>query len=677
MTKLVTDNFKTFNVEQFVESVTEPANTSYYLFIGKPLQHTGGDTNVPNPDNGVDTLENAVYSSMIGGKRISAEDVKPMIARYDWTYGTVYAEYKDYDTTLHDKQYYVVVNESANYHVYKCLYNNLDSPSIDEPRFNDTSAEDEFYSTSDGYVWKYMYTIDKATFNKFATKDYIPVIPNANVIANAVQGAIDVIHVNDGGQRYDNYYYGRFNSDDIRIAGSATTYNIGKSASSVNGFYTDCIITITEGTGKGQFRRISDYVAVNTSKQITVNSQFTVAPDVTSSYEVTPEVLIDGNGTQSVNCIARALVNSASSNSIHSIEILQRGARYLSAEASVLVSANVGVTNTASLSVVIPPYGGHGSDAVSELTAKAIGISVELANTVSDTLSVENDYRTFGIIKQPLFANVNVKVYKEAGTVGTDGTFIDNEGIIQYKPILLNGTISINSTSSTIIGTNTDFENAVEVGEYLVIRDAVTHFISKVSSIANSTVLTLSSNGGFNSIVATASKIRNIATANVSNISAGELDLTNVDGVIQKGVKFIGLTSQATAYVNTASDGIKINNITKTFDSFSQLHRMQYDSITGAFSEDEVMYQMQPGGRDPTAYFHSSNNTNLFVTDKFGVFNNGNTVVGNTTNAQASIVAQWPGDLVPNSGEVIYIENTEPITRSATQTETFKIIVEY
>lgn len=676
MTKLVTDHFKTFNVEQFVESVTESANTAYYLFIGKPLQHEGGDSNIPAPNNGVNTLENAVYSSMIGGKRISAEDVKPMAVRYDWTYGTVYAEYKDYDTTLHDKPYYVVVNESANYHVYKCLYNNFNSPSIDEPRFNDTSAEDEFYSTSDGYIWKYMYTIDKATFNKFATKDYIPIIPNANVTANAVGGAIDVIHVDGGGQRYDNYYYGRFNSDDIRIAGSATTYNIGKSASAVNGFYTDCIITITEGTGKGQYRRISDYVSVNTSKQITIDSQFTISPDVTSSYEVTPNVIVDGNGTQTINCVARALVNSASGNSVYAIEILQRGAGYLSAEASVKVSANVGVTNTASLAVVIPPYGGHGYDPVTELNAKAIGVSVELANTESETLSVENDYRTYGIIKQPLFANVNVKVYKEAGTIGTDGSFIDNEGIIQYKPIALTGTVTINSTSSTITGANTDFENAVEVGEYLVIKDGVTHFISKVTDIANSTVLTLSSNGGFVSAAASASKIKQIATANVSNISTGELDLTNVDGVIQKGVKFIGLTSQATAYVNTASDGIKINNIVKSFDTFSQLHRMQYDSITGAFIEDETIYQPQVD-RDPTAYFHSSNNTNIFVTDKFGIFNNGNTVVGNVSSAQASIIAQWPGDLVPNSGEVIYIENIEPITRSATQTETFKIIVEY
>lgn len=676
MTKLVTDHFKKLSADAFIESLTEPANTAYYLFIGKHLPHTGGDSNVPTPDNATDSLENKIYSSMVAGKRLSAQDVRYMIPRIDWTYGTVYTEYKDKDPNVPGSNYFVCVNENSFYHVYKCLYNNFDSASIDEPRFNDTSPEDQYYSTSDGYVWKYMYSIDKATFNRFETKDYIPVVLNANVSANAIGGAIDVIHVEDGGQRYDNFYYGRFNSDDIAVGGNGLLFNIGKSASAVNGFYVDCILNITEGTGKGQYRKITDYKAVNTSKQITVNSQFTVTPDVTSIYEITPAVNIYGNGTQTVNCVARAIINSASSNSVHSIEILQRGAGYLSATANVAASANVGVTNAASLSVVIPPYRGHGYDIPTELGAKAIGISVEFANSISNTVSIENDYRTFGLLQQPLFANVNIKVYNDAGIVGTDGAFIDNEGIIQYKPIMLTGTVTINTASATIVGSNTKFSDSLETGEYIVINSGVTNYITKVAGIANNTQLTMENVGGFNSSTATISKIKQIATANISNITTGELDLTNVSGELQKGDKLIGLTSMATAYVNTQSDGIKINNIVKTFGTFSQLHRIEFSSLSGSFIEDEKVYQ-PVGDVYPTAYYHSSNNTNIFVSDKFGVFNNSNTIIGNTSSASATITAQWPGDLVPNSGRVIYIENIEPITRSSTQTETFKIIVEY
>lgn len=677
MTKLITRNFKTFNAQQLIEAVTEPANTAYYIFYGKHVPVFGNDATVPTPSNSDDELFTSAYSNMVGGKRLSESDIKLMVKRNDWASGTVYDEYNAESDIFANSNFYVNVDETTYHHIYKCIYHNNSAQSTDQPRYNDTSADDVYYSTSDGYVWKYMYSIDRATFEKFATNDYIPVIPNANVSGNAVSGAIDMIHVESGGARYDNFYYGRFNADDLNIGGDPTVFNIGKDASGTNGFYVDCILNIVEGTGKGQYRSITDYTAVSTSKQVTVNTQFTIPPDITSRYEVTPGVRIDGNGTQSINCVARALVNSAAANSIWNVEILNRGAGYFKATATALASANVGVTNAASLAVRLAPYGGHGSDVGRELGASAIGISLKLSNTESGTLSVNNDFRSFGILENPLFSNVNIKVFKSDGGVGTDGTFLDNEGFIQYRPITVAGTVSVNTTSATIIGSSTDFDNALEVGERIIINSGTLHFVANVAAIANSSELTITSNGGFTNSSAVLSKIKPLATGNISNLSAGVLDLTNVDGVIQKGEKLIGLTSKATAFVNTNSDGIKINNIEKTFNTFTQLHRMEYSSITDVFDEDEVVSQVQNNATDPTAYFHSSNNTFLFLTDKFGIFNNGNTVVGNTSGAQATITAQWPGDLVPGSGKVLYVENIAPIVRSEAQSETFKIIVEY
>jgi hypothetical protein len=677
MTKLVTKNFKAYNAEQLIEAATEPANTAYYIFFGRHTPYPGQDASVPTPSNSEDELFLSAYSRMVGGKRLAESDFKLMVKRNDWVAGTIYDEYEQDADIYANSNFYVLTDEVTFKHVYKCIYHNNRAPSTDQPRFNDTAADDPYYSTSDGYVWKYMYSIDRATFDKFATLDYIPIIPNANVSGNAVSGAIDMIHVESGGARYDNYYYGRFNADDLNIGGDPTVFNIGKDASATNGFYVDCILNIVEGTGKGQFRKVVNYGAVSTSKQITVNSQFTVPPDVTSRYEITPGIRIDGNGTQTINCVARALVNASAANSIWNVEILNRGSGYFKASATALASANVGVTNAAVISVRLSPYGGHGSDAARELGASALGISLKLSNTESGTITVNNDFRTFGLIENPLFSNVNIKVYKSDGTVGTDGTFLDNEGFLQYKPIVLTGTVSINTTSSTIVGTSTDFDNALDVGERIIINSGTSHFIANVAAIANSSELTITSNGGFTNTAASIVKVKQVAIGNISNISSGLLDLTNVDGVIQKGEKLIGLTSRATAFVNTNSDGIKINNIEKGFNTFTQLHRMEYDSIVGSFDEDEVVYQDQVSDTEPTAYFHSSNNTFLFVSDKFGIFNNGNTVTGNSSGAIASITAQWPGDIVPGSGKILYIENLNPITRSASQSETFKIIVEY
>ena len=58
-----------------------------------------------------------------------------------------------------------------------------------------------------------------------------------------------------------------------------------------------------------------------------------------------------------------------------------------------------------------------------------------------------------------------------------------------------------------------------------------------------------------------------------------------------------------------------------------------------------------------------------------------NTFVSNTANggtgASAKITSRIDGDLVDNSGEVIYIENMSPVSRSDDQSEKVRIILEF
>ena len=56
-------------------------------------------------------------------------------------------------------------------HVYKCLFNNRGAESTVMPY----STSHELIVTTDGYIWKYMYTIPNALFNKFTTGLDIPV----------------------------------------------------------------------------------------------------------------------------------------------------------------------------------------------------------------------------------------------------------------------------------------------------------------------------------------------------------------------------------------------------------------------------------------------------------------------------------------------------------------------
>jgi hypothetical protein len=59
------------------------------------------------------------------------------------------------------------------------------------------------------------------------------------------------------------------------------------------------------------------------------------------------------------------------------------------------------------------------------------------------------------------------------------------------------------------------------------------------------------------------------------------------------------------------------------------------------------------------------------------VLNTGNTLVGQSSGASANLLFAYPPDLVQNSGEVIYFENESPISRSNSQSETIKIILQF
>lgn len=171
--QIVPNAFKTHMLTQLVESINESANTSYYAFVGDHI--ADGDTleDVAQPTGSRRQLVTEPFRNMIFGKKISRNDVRLIAKRYDWTANTVYAMYDDVDDKLDQKKYYVLVDEIAFRHVYKCLYNAGNTASTAKPLFADVQYDpdvesgENYYETSDGYIWKYMYSIDSDTFKKF------------------------------------------------------------------------------------------------------------------------------------------------------------------------------------------------------------------------------------------------------------------------------------------------------------------------------------------------------------------------------------------------------------------------------------------------------------------------------------------------------------------------------
>jgi len=87
--------------------------------------------------------------------------------------------------------------------VFKCLYN-ANTVSTIEPTIDIDGQlpENPYILTSDGYKWKYLYTIPYGLKQKFFTSTWMPVVSDNAVVAGSVDGRIDIINIESGGTGY-------------------------------------------------------------------------------------------------------------------------------------------------------------------------------------------------------------------------------------------------------------------------------------------------------------------------------------------------------------------------------------------------------------------------------------------------------------------------------------------
>jgi hypothetical protein len=89
--------------------------------------------------------------------------------------------------------------------IYKCLYNNKGAQSTVMPQISLAGdlPSNPWIETSDGYKWKYMYTIPSGLKEKFFTPQWMPVSSDGTVTAAAVNGRIDIVDILQGGSGYN------------------------------------------------------------------------------------------------------------------------------------------------------------------------------------------------------------------------------------------------------------------------------------------------------------------------------------------------------------------------------------------------------------------------------------------------------------------------------------------
>ena len=203
MAAIITDQLRILNASNFVSGVQSSSN-SYYAFIGLPdatSYQSDWDTSPPSPKDNLNQ-SNDYWDTMLAVKKINAADVSQVVRKVTWQSGITYDMWRNdisrdnpsqpsgsFD--IYTADYYVM---NSDYRVYICIANGFDpdnllgKPSLDEPLHTD--LEPKAAGTSgDGYLWKYLYTINPGDLVKFESTNFIPVpddwltTTNANITA--------------------------------------------------------------------------------------------------------------------------------------------------------------------------------------------------------------------------------------------------------------------------------------------------------------------------------------------------------------------------------------------------------------------------------------------------------------------------------------------------------------
>lgn len=423
-------NFKIMESELLIDSI-ESGNTNLYVFAsGAELYNN--ESIIENANASYYETQFKPLHQIMFGKKIANTNIKALIVNNIWSGNTVYKEYNPDDYELFKSPYFfVTTDDSGTKRIYKCLFNNLGANSTVEPSGTSISR----FQTSDGYIWKYMYSISSSQYNKFGSDYFVPVIPDINV-TNAANTALEIIDVISNGNGYftvaEGFIQSIQNTSTIQIQVSNTSHLVPN-------FFNDCAFYIDSGPGAGFYSKITSSFSILNNLFVTTQDATANVVSQISSYKICPFVTINGNGRN-----AKAIVSVNTFNySIDSVSVINGGNGYNYATAS--ISSPIG--QGASLKAYAPPIGGHGRNPSRELGSQYLGIQTDFYS--ADNLPKNLTYRSVGILKNPIS---NTGSYYTANTFSQ--LFVCNTSPIGNSYIFTVGETIIGSSNTNSPSSN-------------------------------------------------------------------------------------------------------------------------------------------------------------------------------------------------------------------------------
>ena len=376
-----------YNAEQFKESFSESSNpTVGYFFVGNSVPYEDAN-NIPEI---FDTIvqEKLVWDNMFAAKKIAGTDLEFVIPRKTYVNTIYYTQYDDSvnfvdlitDFPEQDLKSFFVINKDNE--VYKCLYNNNNGISSVEPLGKGEGSRG-IITTTDSYIWKYLYTVPEST--RFSTNNWIPVPVSTNRLSyssyanTSVDGEIISVVVANSG---NNYYNGNVEVSNFSTSCTILTYSA--TTDIANNLALNMEVS---GNGVQEGTYITNIDLFNRQIYLSYPTESSGGGSGNNIQTLTRSIIIgDGFG---------AICNTSISNGhVDKIVLTSFGKEYNYASVYVY-----GTGEDASARAIISPKYGHGFNCAKELGCNTVILNVEVSS--DEQISSNTTFRQYGILLNP------------------------------------------------------------------------------------------------------------------------------------------------------------------------------------------------------------------------------------------------------------------------------------
>lgn len=516
MKSLVTKDFGITNAKNFEKMVSVPL-ANVYVMVGRSLAWANtangdllDDVTISDPYDTTTYKYNAQKDGLLL-KRITSNDIQPVIPRVDWAANTVYVAY-DQTANLFIKTAETLVS-GGTVNVSLSLANTVNANSI-----NLAAATPALSAGS-------IIRIDEETKEVVrinAAGDFLTV----NTVFTTAHTTANLFKLDISQTQYSNKFYVRNSSDQVfkclfnnngAQSNTMPEITIGGDLpenpyiETVDGYKWKYMYSIPTGLKNKFFTDkympvIRDTIVFDNAKNgridiikiINGGSGYYAGSSV-NNYSV---VNVTGDGT--LANVSVDVVNGV----IVDINILNGGNNYTTATVTVADPLQQAIGNTANLQAVISPQYGHGFDPQRELGGSSVMVSLDFDGDVEGNLPVQSDgtdlIRQICIAKDVQYAN---------GTFGTASYFPMYTQIITSNPpvdFVHNETVYVGASfaTSTFSAKVAHFDNNTNTLY-------VNNIVGDISNIENETIYQKDSPSSF-------AKVFNLIQPSI-NIFSGEI----------------------------------------------------------------------------------------------------------------------------------------------------------